>query len=462
MITNDPNTTQSLGFAPWLPYNGPEWLNNTYPLNGSTPTSPQDMVMGAGEQNVPGYETGGFDIFNIHMHGWETAPHLFYPPGTSDPSANWVEIKPNANSNQQVRISLKEQSFVYFFNFHVKSFSLFVSIYRTIIFVVDKQCMCYSFQIAETQSPGDFIYHTHRHGTTTILTWGGMFGLSLTGEESVEEAQNKTSNDSPSLTSDLLNIADQEGLAFDDSDVHFVVIYDSAWAYADFQNKTTNETTVVVSDFLSGSTGHEGPTDRMLSPWFVNNEYQPTIEARTGALTEFRVVCVSAGNLCAFQILEGDGDSPDPATIVPFDRVASDGITYQTPLHRQANGNPLLPDVTGSEAYLVMGGGMREVVVAQFERPGIYHVWQRCNAFDDCHEQMLMTINVTGEPVERQSILGHELASYRPLIPEDREVAGKFCIVPSIHRNVGSIDSLLRHLRFSFHRIPRSHIRYHL
>ncbi|KAL3906759.1 MAG: hypothetical protein SGILL_009143, partial [Bacillariaceae sp.] len=389
VITNDPNTTQSLSFAPWIPYNGPEWLNDTYPLNESMPTSPQDMVMGAGEQNVPGYETGGFDIFNIHMHGWETAPHLFYPPGTSDPSANWVEIKPNANSNQQ--------------------------------------CMCYSFQIADTQSPGDYIYHTHRHGTTTILTWSGMFGLSLTGEESVEEAKNKTADDSPSLTSDLLNIAEQEGLAFDDSDVNFVVIYDTAWAYADYENATTNETTVVVSDFLSGSTGHEGPTNRMLAPWFVNNEYQPTIEARTGALTEFRVVCVSADALCAFQILEGDGMSSDNSTIVPFDRVASDGITYQYPLYREANGNPLLPDVTASEAFLEMGGGMREVVVAQFERPGTYTVWQRCSAFDDCNEQLLMTINVSGETVERKSIVDYELASYRPLIPEDREIAGKSC-----------------------------------
>ena len=284
--------------------------------------------------------------------------------------------------------------------------------------------MCYSFQIAETQSPGDFIYHTHRHGTTTILTWGGMFGLSLTGEETVEEAKNKTEDDAPSLTSDLVSIAEQEGLAFDDSDVNFVVIYDSAWAYADYRNETTNETTVIVSDFLSGSTGHDGPTNRMLKPWFVNNEYMPTIEARTGALTEFRVVCVSAGELCAFQILEGDGKSSN-STIVPFDRVASDGITYQYPLHRQGNGDPMLPDVTGSEAFLVMGGGMREVVVAQFERPGTYTVWQRCNAFDDCDHQQLMTINVTGETVERKSIVDYELSSYRPLIPDDREVSGE-------------------------------------
>ena len=185
-----------------------------------------------------------------------------------------------------------------------------------------------------------------------------MFGWTFTGEETVDEARSKGPDDPPTLTSDLLDIAVKEGLAFDDDDVNFVVIYDSAWAYADLLNETTGETTVVVSDFLSGSTMHNGPPDYIsrVEPYLVNNEYQPTIQARTGALTEFRIACVSADKLCAFQILEGDGTSSN-STIVPFDRVASDGITYQYPVFRRGNGNPLLPDVTASEAYLSLAGG---------------------------------------------------------------------------------------------------------
>ena len=67
---------------------------------------------------------------------------------------------------------------------------------------------------------------------------------------------------------------------------------------------------------------------------------------------------------------------------------------------------------------------MREVVVAQFERAGIYHIWQRSSAFDDIMEQMLITVNVTGEPTERKSIDQYELKSYRPLISESREING--------------------------------------
>jgi hypothetical protein len=74
-------------------------------------------------------------------------------------------------------------------------------------------------------------------------------------------------------------------------------------------------------DFITGERGNA-----QLNPFFVNNEYQPTIEARMGALTVFRVACVSSSRICSFQICEGDGIL-NTATIIPLDSVASDGIT---------------------------------------------------------------------------------------------------------------------------------------
>lgn len=309
------------------------------------------------------------------MHGWEVAPHLFHPQGTSNPAAPWISVSPDEASGQQ--------------------------------------CYCYRHTISETQSRGDFLYHTHRHGTTTELTWGGMFGLSLTGEETVAEARSNASS-AATLNRDLVAIADAEGLAYDDSDVNIMVIYDSIWSLSNITTED-NETSVVVTDFISGFRSTTG-----LHPFFVNNEYEPTFQARTGALSVFRLACVSAGNLCAFMILEGTNKTEN-STIIPFDRVASDGISYTNPVHREGNGNPLIPDLTNTEAYLSMGGGMREVVVAQFPRAGTYEIWMISNAFDDGNEQLLATVNVTGEDATPADITGYTLKSGRPSI-ESRPV----------------------------------------
>lgn len=240
-----------------------------------------------------------------------------------------------------------------------------------------------------------------------------MFGLSLTGEESVAEARENA--DGPAtLTRDIMNIADAEGLAFDDDDVHYAVIYDTTWNGAEMP--IDDKTEMVLTDFITAERGNAP-----YNPFMVNNEFQPTIEARTEALTVFRVVCVSASNLCNFMVLEGDGNTTD-ATIIPFDIVASDGISYTNPVYRKPNGNPLIPDITATEAYLAMGGGMREVVVVQFPRAGKYTIWQRSTAFDDGVEQLLMTVNVIGDDAERKSIESYSLASARPPIPEDRPI----------------------------------------
>jgi FtsP/CotA-like multicopper oxidase with cupredoxin domain len=378
VIREDSNATTSLAFAPNITYEGPQWTQESYPFNESKPVPADQLTFTAGKANVPGNTTGGFGVFNIHMHGWEVAPHLFYPPGTSDPDADWVTIEPDSSRRQQ--------------------------------------CICYKFELSETQSRGDYLYHTHRHGTTSVLSWSGMFGLSLTGEENVTEAREDPSPNA-TLTQDLVTIAEQEDLELDDIDVNFVVIYDSVW---NVSNVTTSDgqPEVFLTDFIRGERGNAP-----LNPYFVNNKYQPTIEARTGALTVFRIACVSSSRICAFQIIE-EGDDPLSAnsTIIPFDRVASDGITYLKPVHRRGNGNPLLPDVTASEAYLSMGGGMREVITVQFPRAGNYTIWQRGVAFDDLVEQLLMTVNVTGPDAEVKSIEQYNLASARPHISEDREV----------------------------------------
>lgn len=353
----------------WTPDIGaPSWVDSD-----NTPADKLTEVAG----NVPGLETKGFDVFNIHLHGLEVSPHLFHPMGTSNPNADWISISPNDK---------------------------------------ERQCYCYKFHVAETQSRGDFLYHTHRHGTSSVLTWAGMFGWVLTDDTTVthvREGNNEEQSNEKTLVADLVRIADNAGLEFDDEDINFVLIYDTTWQY----KNDTDETQVILSDLISAQRG-----STPLYPFFVNGQFQPTLDARTGALTVLRVACISANHLCQFSILEGEGTSEN-STIIPFDMIASDGITYKSPVHRRGNGNPLIPDISKSEAYLSMGGGMREVILVQFPRPGQYTVWQRGVAPDDSIPQLLMHINVTGVEVKPANISDYNCSSARPPIPDTRLVS---------------------------------------
>ena len=318
------------------------------------------------------------------------------PQGTSDPESEWIGIKPLDPSSQNQGNA------------------------------ASRQCYCYKFHIAESQSPGDFMYHTHRHGTTSALTWSGMFGLSLTGETSADKAREDLAQEgaeTKSLTHDMVRIADDLQLEFEETDSHYFVIYDSVWA---IKNNTDD---VILSDFVSAVRG------QAINPFFVNNEYQPTIQARTGALTVFRIACVSASRICAFMVIEGSGWDPNAnmgagacaadSKIIPFDILASDGISYANPVHRRGDvGDARFPDSSSAEAYLSMGGGMREVVAVQFPKAGTYTIWQRTIAFDDGFPQLLATVEVTGDDAEYKPISGYNLTSVRPHIdlPEEREV----------------------------------------
>jgi FtsP/CotA-like multicopper oxidase with cupredoxin domain len=328
--------------------------------------------------------------------------------GTSDPDAEWIGLEPAPS---------------------------------------ERQCYCYKFEIAQTQSTGQFLYHTHRHGTSTMLTWSGMFGYVVVGDATLEEATETAGTDTagsvlepgsaPTLLGDLSMIAEQAGLHFDERDIFPFVVYDSVWRYAAVpwdESQTTmppmpapdspDSREVILSDWWAGVR-----YQTYLHPWLVNGVFHPTLSARTGALTLFRLACISASKVCAFQILRHLGEAefqpatpefrmrrmqakpskpsvlqdsvfetqglPAGPTIVPFYQVASDGISYSSPRYRAGNGDPASPDISASEAYVAIGGGMREDIVVQFPAAGTYTIEQVSNAFDDGYNQRLATVHVS-------------------------------------------------------------------
>ena len=354
------------------------------------------------------------------MHGLEVAPHLFDPMGTSNPAADWIGIKPDLSLLEdppEEWVGRKEQ------------------------------CYCYKYTVADTQSPGLFLYHTHRHGTSTMLTWSGMFGVVMVGEPSATKAMAQAEAASleeeavlspslkPSLIHDLAAISRDEGLAFDDSNVQPYVIYDTSWRLArvpwdeailnqpDLPDRTSDLTRdVILTDWW--------PAVRYttyLHPYLVNGQFLPTIHARAGVLTLLRLACVSASKLCSFHIVTYEEGAPGEAgarrKAVPFYQVASDGISYKSPRWRDIQPDPQYysaccgkstayaaapdvcdefdaaesPDTCGMEAYMTLGGGQREDLIVQFPKEGMYYVEQWSEAFDNGIKQSLGTINVTDD-----------------------------------------------------------------
>eukprot|EP01134_Creolimax_fragrantissima_P003247 CFRG3247T1 len=88
-------------------------------------------------ENMPGYDSS-FDNTNLHFHGLNVVPHLFYPQGTNDPEAEWVTVKPDDE---------------------------------------EQRCMCYNITLPENHSEGTYWYHVHRHGSASMQAWSGMAGF---------------------------------------------------------------------------------------------------------------------------------------------------------------------------------------------------------------------------------------------------------------------------------------------
>ena len=98
--------------------------------------------------NFPGWETP-FDHTNLHVHGLQVVPHLFYPMGTSNPAADYITIEPDDSNGQH--------------------------------------CFCYNFTVPADQPAGSYFYHTHRHGSAAMQNWNGMFGaLMVAGAGSLD------------------------------------------------------------------------------------------------------------------------------------------------------------------------------------------------------------------------------------------------------------------------------------
>jgi len=337
---------------------------------------------GETELNMPGADTGtradgktnGFDSTDLHLHGMEVVPHLFYPMGTSDPNSDYITIDPDAHQ-------------------HLVDPATGERMAQT------TQCHCYAFTVADTNAIGTFMYHVHRHGATAYQTWSGMGGVlnvvppastpkaagvdewSVPKAEAAEvKQQQQQQQQQPQSSRRLRGTKEQEkqeeqleqlrqeeqseiqrqhehnfdswcadrGIGND----KFFFLWDPP-----LQNTTVGTATAPVMA-TQGYSEAGGNKNMELTPWLVNDDYQPRFDFEAGKYERIRIACFSAGNTCAFEIrkaLKGASAATGNYTRHPFLHVGSDAFAF---------------DRAFAVDQFHMGPGQREDILVKLDQAG--------------------------------------------------------------------------------------------
>ena len=245
---------------------------------GEAPPTPEETIVGSERQNLPGNDAT-YDDVNLHFHGMQIVPHLFYPQGTGNPSAEWITVRP------QNELSDGDEK--------------------------DQQCFCYVFDIPSDHPQGTFFYHIHRHGSVAMQAWQGMVGLLLVGDV-----------DTPgSPDNDLA----KQGITRDEPLVLWEWQIDADKQLPQMQNDTSDTTYYVEGTFL-------GLEDNTVTTLLTNNAYQPSFSMCVNETVHFRLLCAQTTTGSALYIFDNANNSS-----LPVYGFASDGISYGTsPVARKA------------------------------------------------------------------------------------------------------------------------------
>ncbi|KAL7554987.1 hypothetical protein ACHAWF_018604 [Thalassiosira exigua] len=213
---------------------------------GPLPKAPEDMAV-TNAQDMPGWDVS-FDGVNIHFHGMQIVPHLFYPQGTGNASAPWITVTPDNEDPQH--------------------------------------CFCYVFEVPADHPQGTFFYHIHRHGSVTMQAWQGMVGFLLVG--------NASSPGSPEHDLIPQGVVREELIAL--------------WEWAVMPNRRVggNSSTFYEGNFIELD---DGPN--LITTFLTNNGHQPTYSMHAGETVHFRLLCAQTTTGSGIYIEDESGDVVD-------------------------------------------------------------------------------------------------------------------------------------------------------
>jgi FtsP/CotA-like multicopper oxidase with cupredoxin domain len=296
---------------------------------GSAAKTPEEMEI-IDAQDLPGYDAT-FDDVNLHLHGMQVVPHLFYPQGTGNATSEWITITPT-NENP------------------------------------DQQCFCYVFEIPEDNPQGNFFYHIHRHGSTAMQAWQGMFGELFIG--------NSTTPGGPEYELSQQGITRSEPL----------VTWEWAVNASTPFNTTTDENGNTIDAYAEGQ--FLGDQEQY---FLTNNEYQPTFNMTVNETVHFQLLCAQTTTGAAFFVLDENDNH------VPFWVFAADAISF---------------DKAYKKDSIVIGPGQREGVLLQFNQAGTYRIMQIViNDFQNTGEDVTDKDPAAFISVEEPCQVGNSLSS---------------------------------------------------
>ncbi len=240
-----------------------------------------------GNHNIPHH----FEMTNLHMHGFDVAPHLFVPLGTSDPAAPMIDIHPG-------------------------------------------HYLDYAFQLPKDHPPGLYWYHPHHHGSTAVQAVSGMAGGVIVMGDIDEVPEIKAARDIPLVINDI-GLFPHETIP-------------DLWLYAPTQNSIWQtfggnvqiydpKSKQFVNTKLKGgfTTG-----DYPLRYFLLNGQpfYQETHNAAIpnqplGAQLPYQTINVAPGEVVRFRMLNACSDNFMPIIVEGHDvhLIAMDGVNYTAP-----------------------------------------------------------------------------------------------------------------------------------
>jgi FtsP/CotA-like multicopper oxidase with cupredoxin domain len=390
--------------------------------------TPYDSSGWNGDHNVPHH----LDTTNLHLHGFDIAPHLFEPLGTSDPLAKMVHIMPGASYN-------------------------------------------YDFELPKDHPPGLYWYHPHHHGSTAVQAVSGMAGGAIVYGEIDEVPEIKAARDLPLVIQDL-------GLFPSETEA-------DVWTYDPKQNAIWqtfggNVTVLGKPTTLKGgfTTG-----DYALRYFLLNGEpfYQEKHNSGDNCATfphgkqlKAQRIQMAPGEVVRFRMLNACSDNLMPIAVEGHEihQIAMDGVNFLAPRTIPpvpvGSGNDACstctgskqpePDCTGIGQVLLAPGNRTEFLVKAVSKPGVYRIVQLAQSqqFLRSAQKVIAEIEVGG--ATKDMVLPKALPTpsrYYPLLNPNNVSATRTFVFggafPGVANPVVGIDFLINNSEYQEQAVPQ-------